>query len=135
MIRRINPTESQIQISVVEQCSRIKIPGTKYFIKDFLFKITNEGKRSWTQGKKMKAEGLTAGVSDLILAYPVTEEYSFGHFNTKPGLWLELKEKGKKPTLSQIRFLQRMNDVGYDADWRDSVDGAMEFIKSYLGMK
>jgi hypothetical protein len=134
MIRRINPTESQIQISVIEQCSRIKIPGTKYFIKDFLFKISNEGKRSWAQGKKMKAEGLTAGVSDLILAYPIFWVNNYDTYD-KGGLWIELKEKGKKPTPLQTRFLKLMREVGYEADWRDSVDGAMAFIKYYLGMK
>lgn len=129
MLRKIDPTESQIQISIVAFANNMHVDhplGGKVRLGSYLLKVTNEGKRGWCQGKKMKAEGLKKGVSDLFLAFP---------HKGKSGLWLELKSKGKNPTKEQLEFLWAMRDVGYDAEIKDSVDEGIQAIKDYVGIK
>lgn len=138
-IRCIYPSEHDIQSAIVEWASLTKIPNTNYFIKDFLIKIPNEGKRSWTYSKKMKKEGLKKGVSDLFLAYPVCHSLPSEYLDKEKkniycGFWLEIKKKGENPTIEQSEFLYLMKKIGYFSDWRDTVDEGIKAIKEYLGI-
>src|SRR6267378_1394033 len=76
--------------------------------KDHLIHIPNEAKRSWSEGRKKKQEGVKSGVSDYFLAYPS---------NNKHGLWLEMKRRSKeaKLTENQTIWLARMGKAGYAA--------------------
>jgi hypothetical protein len=129
VIRRIESTEHQIQAAMVEWSTKVFVDHPlrgKCLLRPYLIKITNEGKRSWTQGKKMKAEGLTKGVSDLLIAFPCRGFH---------GLWYEVKAPGKIPSDEQLEFLAGMQKVGYAADWGDSVDKGIQDFKDYLGMR
>jgi hypothetical protein len=161
MLRRIYPSEHEIQSAIVEWSTKVFVDhplGGKVLLRPFLIKITNEGKRSWAQGKKMKAEGLTKGVSDIFIAFPVIKSISFNilnpdevirdldfSFSLSPevqhklapcyhGFWLEIKSKGKKPTKEQRNFLFRMKELDYHSDWKDTVDEGIQAIKDYLGI-
>jgi len=95
-----------------------------------LFAIPNGGKRNAWEAKRLKLQGVRAGVPDIFLPVPRGE---FG------GLFIELKRpivKGEpKPRLSdeQKFWIKELNDVGYMAvccyGWID----AKEMIESYLG--
>ena len=140
MLRTVDPTEHQIQCAIVEWSNNVFFDhplGGKCLLRPHVIKITNEGKRSWAQGKKMKSEGLTKGVSDLLVAVPTYKQsmVSPSMNMEKAGFWLELKAPGKKPTESQIEFICAMRGVGYHADWKDSVDGGIQALKDYLGMR
>lgn len=140
MIRKIDPSEHQIQCAIVEWSTKVFVDhpsGGKVLLRPYLIKIPNEGKRSWAHGKKMKAEGLTRGVSDLFLAIPRRKQslISASVYIEKCGLWLEIKKKGKKPSPEQCEFLYAMREIGYHADWKDTVDEGIQAIKDYLGMK
>lgn len=143
MIRKTEPSEHQIQCAIVEWANNIFIDhpnGGKVRLGSYLIKITNEGKRSWAQGKKMKAEGLKKGVSDLFFAFPFTRTINSGcaccpDYEERSGLWIELKAKGKKPNKEQLEFLSAMRDVGYDAVFKDTVNDGIQAIKDYLGVK
>jgi hypothetical protein len=142
-MRRIEPTEHQIQSAIVSWASNVFVDhpnGRKVLLRPYLIKITNEGKRSLSQGKKMKDEGLTKGASDLFLAFPVYRSVNAGcsccYDNEEfYGLWYEVKAPGKKPTKIQFEFLSVMKDLGYCTGWGDSVDKAIKDFKDYLGMK
>ncbi len=91
---------------------------------DFLFAIPNGGTRHIKEIANLKAQGLRPGVSDLFLAYP-----SHGYM----GLWLELK-KDRQAYLSeqQIIWLDRMLQVGYQAQVAYGYEEAIKFIEEYL---
>lgn len=88
-----------------------------------LISIPNEGHRSAYTGGKLKAMGMTPGVSDLFLAKP---------YGGLGGFWIELKAKGKQPTQSQMSFLLRMRASGYQAGWFDDWLEAKQAIEDYL---
>lgn len=111
-----NPTEAHIQSALVKWARSLGLP---------LISIPNHGKRSAWQGMKEKACGLTPGVSDLFLARPSM---------SRSGMWIELKSKGRTPTVDQYDWLNRMEHEGYRAVWHDNLDDAISAIKSYLGM-
>ena len=91
---------------------------------DFLCAIPNGGTRNIREAVNMKAQGVRAGVSDMFLAYP-----SHGY----AGLWIELK-KDRKSYLSesQITWLERMLQVGYQAQVAYGYEEAIKFIEEYL---
>jgi len=137
-LRRIDPTESQIQCAIVEWASKIKVKGV-YKISSFLIKPCNEGKRSWIDGKIKKKEGLRKGVSDLFLAIPCWRyKVSDGSSLDKEyfgGLWLEIKSKNGRLSIPQLEWITLMSINGYEARCVDTVDSGIQAIKDYLGVK
>lgn len=103
------------------------IPNAR--LKTFLIAIPNGGKRGKLEAARLKAQGVTAGVSDLLLALPR------GHYS---GLWIELKRpivKGKKkpePTEAQLAWQDTMRAVGYAAQICYGSLEAIEVIENYL---
>lgn len=69
-----------------------------------MFAVPNGGLRNPGVAKKLKAEGVKAGVPDVCL--PVARA---GYF----GMWIELKIKPNKPTASQIHWLNNLKWQGY----------------------
>lgn len=137
-MRSIEPTEHQIQCAIVEWANNTFVDhpaGRKVCLGSYLIKIPNEGKRSLAYGKKMKKEGLKKGASDLFLAIPLLRSRYFLDFYFKCGLWLEIKKKGKKPTNEQLEFLENMRSIGYESQFKDSVDEGIQAIKDYLGIR
>jgi len=60
--------------------------------RDYLLHIPNGGKRNVREAARLKKQGVRAGVSDYLLAYPC------GGYH---GLWIELKAGRGKPTKPQ----------------------------------
>jgi hypothetical protein len=91
--------------------------------------IAGTGIRKFTLINKYKAEGLTNGVSDLFLA---TSKQGYH------GLWLEMKDRGKKEkslSESQKDWLNDMRKEGYKAEWAAGFDQAKEIIENYMKVK
>ncbi len=85
---------------------------------------SNKGKYALIN--KYKAEGLTAGVSDLFLCYSDGQHH---------GLWLEMKDKGKKiSSMSdpQLKWLSDMNKAGYLGKWASGFEQARDIIIDYI---
>lgn len=86
-----------------------------------LFAVPNGGRRGRIEAAIMKAEGVVAGVSDLILLYPSGEYHA---------LCIEMKtEKGRQQD-SQKEFQQAVERFGYKyavcrsfEDFRKTIDG------------
>lgn len=102
-------------------------PGSK--VADYLFAIPNGGGRSKAEAGRLKAQGVKAGVWDLMFPVPV---------HGLPGLWIEMKrpespgrEKGRV-SKEQIDWGRKMTRAGYATvvcwDW----ESARRAIEAYL---
>lgn len=132
MIRRIDPTEHQIQCGIVEWANNTKTPYGQNKIGDFILAIPNGGNRSITEALRLKKEGVKKGVSDLFLAMPVTFNYGEDHGH---GLWIEVKSKKGKVSKAQENWAVLMIKSNYECRIVYSVDEGIQAIKDYLGMR
>jgi hypothetical protein len=106
--------EDVSQQALVSWCRLMKLP---------VIHIPNEGKRSVATAVWLRSMGMVAGCADLFLARPCV---LYG------GFWIELKSHGKRPTASQIAFLDNMREEGYLAEWFDDWEDAKYAIEQYL---
>ena len=72
-------------------------------LKMLLFAVPNGGSRNVIEAANLKAQGVRAGVSDVIFLYP-TEKYPF--------LCIEFKSKTGKQTQKQIEFQKQVEKIG-----------------------
>jgi len=91
----------------------------------YLFAIPNGGKRNPKEARRLKAQGVKAGVSDLFL--PLAHG---GHL----GLWLEMKSALGKLTDTQEDWLLKMEKQGYEIAVCYNWMQARDTIKRYLGL-
>ena len=92
-----------------------------------LFAIGNGGKRNVIVAKKMKAEGVKAGVPDVFLPVPC------GVYH---GLWLELKAGKGTPSEEQAHWLSRLEFQGYRCEVvHDDWEQAKAIIEGYLSCR
>ena len=138
MIRRVNPTEHQIQAAIVEWANNIRYGGAfGQYLGNFLIAIPNGGKRNISEAVRLKKEGVKKGVSDLFLAIPlfVMDESSVFGGHTVSGLWLEIKTDKGRVSKEQILWGDNMCLIGYRFSVARSVDEGINAIKDYLGIK
>jgi len=88
-----------------------------------LHAIPNGGNTNAARGRWLKAEGLKAGVPDIML--PVAR--CGWH-----GLYIELKFDKNKPTKKQKQWLDALTEQGYLATACWGMDEAQALIESYL---
>ena len=87
-----------------------------------LFAVPNGGRRDAREGARFKAQGVTAGVSDLILLVP------------RPHiLLLELKIKGGKVSDAQKAWLAKAAAIGHTAAVAYDFNAARAAIVSHIG--
>ena len=98
----------------------------KYPELDLLFAIPNGGKRHPAVAKKLKAEGVKAGVPDLFL--PVAR----GGWH---GLFIELKVGRNKPSEAQEAWHSRLFEQGYKIVLFRDFDEVANYITYYLGQQ
>lgn len=118
MTKNRSNRESQIQQACVKWF-RLQYPN----LAGLLFAIPNGGARSQVTGAILKAEGVLAGVSDLILLYP-TDKYH--------GLCIEMKtEKGRQQE-TQKQFQQRVEALNYKYIICRNIDTFVSAITDYI---
>lgn len=88
-----------------------------------LYHIPNGGKRDIATAKKLKAEGVKAGVPDICL--PVAR----GKYH---GLYIELKVGKNKTTENQDMWLEALNKNGYYTNVCYGWEEASKVITDYL---
>jgi len=115
---RHSDPEHELQCTCVEYF-RLKYP------KEIIFAVPNGGQRDVRVARKMKAEGVTAGVPDLFVAS------ARNGFN---GLFIELKN-GKKGRVSekQIEMIEKLNEKGFYCCIVRTFDEFMATLKDYFG--
>lgn len=84
----------------------LNINEEPHALRNYMFHIPNEGKRSAFAGKVMKDKGLTPGAADICLFVPAKKMH---------GMFIELKRPGTeiKLTPAQSTFLARAKQVGW----------------------
>lgn len=125
---RAYPLEHTEQVHVFHWAAAV---GKLYPEIALLFAIPNGGHRNLLVARKMKAEGVKAGVPDMFL--PVAR----GGFH---GMFLELKtevnrpKRGGKGGLSdlQTQWLADLRDQGYRAEVAYGAREAIAMIEGYL---
>ncbi len=89
----------------------------------WLFAIPNGGLRNKVTASKLKAEGVKAGVPDVMLPFP-SQNYN--------GLFIEMKFGNNKPTPKQIEWLEWLNGMNYKAKIAYGFEEAKQIIENYL---
>jgi len=91
---------------------------------ELIFAIPNGGARSAVTGAKLKAEGVTAGIPDLMIA---ARRATYG------GLFIEMKA-GKAGRLSDAQRLmhQWLADAGYCVEVCRSFDDFQRVVRWYM---
>lgn len=120
-MRHVRSLEHKMQVSLFRS---IRIHTGQYPQLAYCHAIPNGPRLARGTAKKMKAEGLRAGVPDVMLPWPS------GIYN---GLYLELKIQPNRPGPKQLDFIQYLNLAGYYAtvvydDWY----AAWELIEHYI---
>lgn len=88
-----------------------------------LYAIPNGGKRSPVTARRLKDEGVKAGVPDLCLACAGT----LGH-----ALYLEVKTKKNYPTAAQKFWIEKLQRAGNGVVIVRSLDEAVNAIATHL---
>lgn len=90
---------------------------------DWLFHVPNGGKRQAREAARLKAQGVKAGVNDLVLPIAV------GGYG---GLWIELKWGKNQLTMAQLDFHQRLREGGQQVVTCWTLAEAVRAISDYL---
>jgi hypothetical protein len=116
--RAPDPSELQIQISLISRLGFMALPNCVYF------HVPNGELRDKRAAAKLKAMGELPGVLDLQFIY-----------NDRHGrlrvLFLELKAKGRQATSAQHDFADRVAGLGCSVEIADSIDRAVEILETY----
>lgn len=112
------------QVSLMQwwslQCRRFGIP------EQLLFAIPNGGQRNIITAKRMKDEGVRAGIPDLFLAVPR------GKFH---GFFVEMKKtRGGVVSESQKACMQMLSENGYCVTVCHGFMDAQDAVKGYLSL-
>lgn len=97
-------------------------------VRDYLFAIPNGGSRHRIEASRLKAEGVTAGVPDVMLAYPC------GGWH---GLFIEMKRPrpcSSKVSREQKEWIERLTSQGYKAAVCYGYEEAVKTVTAYLGL-
>ena len=114
------PTESAEQQALFEWAA---LQAKLYPELDLLYHIPNGGHRYKTTARRLKAEGVKAGVPDICL--PVAR----GGYH---GLYIEMKAGRNTPTEHQERWLMALAENGYYTAVCNGWLSAVEEIVYYL---
>ena len=93
-------------------------------LEPFIFAIPNGGWRHPAVARKLKEEGVKAGVFDVFVAIPN---------HSHAGLWIEMKAGKNKLTEAQEVFMRNMLINNYDCVICYSLEEAQQALKDYLG--
>lgn len=90
-----------------------------------IFAIPNGSHRYIAVARKLKAEGVVAGVPDLFMPIPNSEHN---------GLFIEMKAGKNKTTEFQNNIIQKLKDNNYAVEVCYSFDEFTNVINSYLAI-
>lgn len=116
-------TEHSEQVALFEWAD-LMVRSGKYPELKWMFAVPNGGHRYMTVAKKLKAEGVKAGVPDVLL--PV------GSINGHLGLAIEMKFSKNKTTENQDKWLFGLQELGWKTAVCYSFEQATEQIEGYL---
>lgn len=100
-----------------------KINERKYPALELMFAVPNGGHRHIAVARKLKAEGVKAGVPDIFLPWPTRQG---------SGLFIEMKVGKNKVTPAQQEWLDRLSNAGYKIALCYGWEQAKNVIEEYL---
>jgi VRR-NUC domain len=122
--RRAKPREleRQHQVALIKW---VRAFEGAYPVLKLLYAVPNSGNRNLYVARKLKAEGVRAGVADLCL--PTARR---GYH----GLYLEMKSEDGTASKEQKEFLRGVSEEGYCAIIARGVEEAHAALEWYLGL-
>lgn len=123
MVRGLGPTEDQIQIQIIKECSFLKYNGLPLL--KIIRHIPNGGLRSKTEAARLKGMGVLAGTPDIHLPVP---RHNFS------SLYLELKTEEGELSKDQKEQIKILRSLGNKVVICRNVADSMTEIRSYLGI-
>jgi len=128
---QVNPHTQDCTVQIISESAQqislfrwAELQSAKYPELNLMFHIPNGGKRNITTAKRLKAEGVKAGVPDICLPVPK------GIYH---GLYIELKVNGNKATDNQNRWLAALTAQGYYCTvcygWEEASEVILNYIK------
>lgn len=117
--RKASASEHDLQTACVQEF-RLRNPR----LRDLLIAIPNGGQRHVKVAAKLKAEGVVAGVPDLLLAVPAGEYH---------GLFIEMKNgSAGKVSEHQRRMMMILSQHGYKCEVCRTREEFFNTIQCYL---
>lgn len=113
-------SEESEQIAVMEWAAYNR---GKWPCLERLYHTPNGGYRNTAEAAHLKRMGVSPGVPDLFLPFPVGD-YS--------GLWIEMKTEEGRPTSCQRDWIEYLRSVGYCAYVCHGAGEAINAIEAYL---
>jgi hypothetical protein len=117
-VKRPEPSELQLQISLIEHLKYRARPGVVYF------HVPNGEERDKRVAAKLKAMGVLPGVSDLVFVWLDDS----GHLHN---LYLELKARKRTMSPEQLVFCDRVTDAGAQYAYVDNIDDALRLLRAH----
>ena len=101
----------------------------------WIHSIPNGGHRAMTTAKKMKAEGVKAGVLDVFVPVMKIQNRDDPRAYCVPGLYIEMKYGKNTMTDNQHEFADFVTSRGYEVKVCYTWNGAAKEIFDYLGLE
>lgn len=98
-------------------------------LRGLLFAVPNGGARNLATGRRLKDEGVVAGVADLLFLYP---HFGLTHQTTFWGLCIEMKSPKGYQSPSQKAWQKLVEAQGYKYVVCHSLDEFMATINEYI---
>ena len=134
--RRSRPRPPGYRSEHEEQCAVIRwrdtIGAHAYPQLAHLIAIPNGGARNIVVARKLKAEGVKPGVSDLFLPVPADQKNRAHRY---AGLWVEMKALNGRATTEQIRWIEAMEANGYKGVIARGAAAAIRALQDYINGK
>lgn len=123
MANPLVPSEAAEQRAVIDWAQKLK---GQYPSLAFLFHVPNGGERDPKEAALLKAEGVKAGVPDLLLPAP------HGGWN---GIAIELKkaDRSNEPTYEQLVWLLAFESWGWKTAICYGAGEAIDVLQDYVG--
>jgi hypothetical protein len=117
-IPALDPSETQIQVSLVARLKWQCRPGVTFF------HCPNGEVRDKRVAAKLKAMGVLPGVADLLFFWAAAD-------GRPAGLFLELKRRFGGLSPDQETFGRAMKEIGFSFEWTDQLDEAVRILVAY----
>ncbi len=117
------PTEHDHQKALFEAAARL---SPQYPELNMLYAVPNGGHRHIAVARKLKAEGVKAGVPDVCLPVPKGSYHGF---------YAELKVGKNKPTKKQYEWIKALRSYGYFAKWYNGWEDLWNDLMAYILIK
>ncbi len=115
----------------------VKFQPKKYWMLEFLYAVPNGARTARSVANRLKAEGMKAGVPDLVLPYRIfhwTDRKWKTGGTFFPGVYIEMKSKDTKGRVSkdQKKWIEYLSGQGYKVEVCWNAVEAIKVLEGYL---